>query len=80
MLDHNFDPYEIMQQLSENQVKLNEDHTKLSIAMHQIVSKLNEQQRVIDLLQKGLDAANKANEIILQGLLEDMQKHFKEPK
>lgn len=80
MLDSNFDPYEIMQQLSENQVKLNEDHTKLSIAMHQIVSKLNEQQRVIDLLQKGLDAANKANEIILQGLLEDMQKHFKEPK
>ena len=80
MLDSNFDPYEIMQQLSDNQVKLNEDHTKLSIAMHQIVSKLNEQQRVIDLLQKGLDAANKANEIILQGLLEDMQKHFKEPK
>lgn len=80
MLDPNFDPLEIMQHLSENQVKLNEDHLKLSQAMHHIVAKLNEQQKVIDLLQKGLDAANKANEIILQGLLDDMQKHFKEPK
>ena len=78
MLDPNFDPLEIMHELSANQVKLNQDHQKLSLAIQQLVFKLNEQQKVIDLLQRGLDAANKANEIILHGLLEDMQRHIKE--
>jgi len=80
VLDPNFDPFEIMHELSANQVKLNQDHQKLSIAIQHLVMKVNEQQHIIDLLQKGLDAANKANEIILQGFLDDMQKHFKEQK
>lgn len=78
MFDRDFDPLALLDQVGRNQNVLNDNQEKLSIAIAQLTSRINEQQHTIDVLVNGLDAANKANEIILQGLLDDIHRQFKD--
>jgi len=57
-----FDPYDAMISMDHNIQRLIHAH-------NQLAEQVQQQQQVIDVLIKGLDAANKANEQILsQGL------------
>jgi mannitol/fructose-specific phosphotransferase system IIA component (Ntr-type) len=80
MLNQDFDPLKILDALNENQITLNDNLHKHARAIEQIIQRVNEQQRVIDTLVAGLDAANKSNEIMLAALVDDIHKTLKEAK
>jgi hypothetical protein len=64
-----FDPMAALQQLNDNQVMLNENQISQAQAMARMAERLNSQQSQIDTLIRGLDAANRANEIMLEQML-----------
>jgi branched-subunit amino acid aminotransferase/4-amino-4-deoxychorismate lyase len=64
-----FDPYDALQVLNKNQIILDEHLTRQAETINQLAITLRQQQQQIDLLIKGLDQANKANEVIMSSLL-----------
>lgn len=70
MLDNNFDPYQALQQLANNDTQLDQNLHKLIRAHNALAEKVEQQQEVIDVLIKGLDAANKANQELLSQSLD----------
>lgn len=63
MLDSNFDPYEALLALDQTQKQLIRAHNDLA-------AKVLAQEEVIEVLIKGLDAANKANQQLMSQSLD----------
>jgi len=78
MFNPSFDPLEALEKLNENQIILNQNQHNHAKAIQHLLERVNEQQQVIDTLVKGLDASNKANELMLQSLVSDINKSLKE--
>ena len=76
MLNPDFDPLRVLEQISDNQVILNDNQNKHAQAISQLIQRVNQQQQTIDDLVKNLDMANKANELLLQGLVNDIHKNL----
>ncbi len=69
MLNNDFDPLAQLEQLNTNQQVLFNNDRQLAQAIEGLRAQINEQKEVIDVLIKGLDVANKANQKMLeQGL------------
>jgi hypothetical protein len=69
MFDNEFDPYQSMINMDNN--------IKNLIAAHNLLArKVEEQQEVIDVLIKGLNAANKANAQLLEQGLNNLYTNF----
>lgn len=69
MFDNEFDPYQSMINMDNN--------IKNLIAAHNLLAhKVEEQQEVIDVLIKGLNAANKANQQMLEQGLNNLYTNF----
>ena len=77
MLDPDFDPLKIMQELNSNQVALNNNYLKMVQAHNNLALKVEQQQLAIDRLIMSLNSANSANEILLKGLAADIQNQLK---
>lgn len=77
MLDPDFDPLKIMQELNANQVALNNNYLKMVQAHNQLALKVEQQQLEIDRLVMNLDSANKANELLLRSLVNDIHTQLK---
>jgi hypothetical protein len=71
-----FDPMAVLEQLNNNQSVLFNNDKQLAAAIEDIRSVIKNQQEVIDVLQKGLDMANKANELLLTQGLNTLYKDF----
>lgn len=69
MFDSDFDPYQALINMDKNMQNL--------IAAHNLLAKrVEEQGQVIDVLIKGLDAANKANQQLLTQGLDNLYANF----
>jgi DNA-binding ferritin-like protein len=69
MFDPTFDPMAELMQIKHNQAVMFNNDQQLAQAIEDLRAVVKNQQEIIDLLQRGLDAANKANELFLtQGL------------
>jgi hypothetical protein len=77
VLDPDFDPLKIMQELNANQVALNNNYLKMVQAHNQLALKVEQQQLEIDRLVMNLDSANKANELLLRSLVNDIHTQLK---
>ena len=69
MLDNEFDPYQSMLNMDRNIQNIIASHNLL-------VARVEQQQEVIDVLVRGLDAANKANEQLLSQGLNRLYQNF----
>lgn len=69
MLDNQFDPYQAMLNMDKNIQSIITAHNLLA-------QRVEEQQKIIDTLIKGLDAANRANELMLSQGLDKLYKNF----
>jgi hypothetical protein len=69
MFDNKFDPYQSMIDM-DNNIK------NLIMAHNLLANRVQEQQAVIDVLIKGLDAANKANQHLLEQGLNNLYTNF----
>jgi hypothetical protein len=76
LLNHNFDPYDALQQLANSDKTLDENihkliraHNALAGTVQHHTEKIQQQGEVIDTLIAGLDAANKSNELMLTSLM-----------
>jgi len=78
MLEHNFDPYDALEQLRINQVNLNDNQQQMARAIQNLINRVNHQQQVIDSLVRGLEQSNQANEILIKSLVNDIQQSLKE--
>lgn len=76
MFNTDFDPLKTLEQLQENQQVLFNNDRQLAQGFQMLEKKLQEQQEVIDVLIKGLDAANKANQQLMTQGLDNLYKSF----
>lgn len=76
MLDPKFDPLKILEQISDNQTVLNQNQHRHAEAIRQLIDRVNQQQAIIDDLVENLKTTNQANEILLRGLVADINKNF----
>lgn len=60
-----FDPMQALEELHQNQLILQNNQTVLQQEHNKAIEKIKELESVIDVLIKGLDAANKANELMM---------------
>ena len=74
--DPTFDPMAVLEQLNSNQKVLFNNDRQLAQAIEDLRAVVQNQQQIIDVLQRGLDAANKANELMLTQSLEKLYKDF----
>lgn len=65
MLNSDFDPYQALVNLDANMKNLIQAHNALA-------KKVEEQGHVIDILTEGLTASNKANEIMMKDVLNNL--------
>jgi prefoldin subunit 5 len=63
--DPTFDPMRALEELHQNQLILQQNQTVLQQEHNRLGAKVKEMESVIDVLVKGLDAANKANELLI---------------
>lgn len=76
MLEPGFDPLEILQNLNNNQAVLFNNDRQLAEAIEGLRAQIKEQQEIIDVLIKGLNAANKANQQMLEQGLNNLYTNF----
>lgn len=69
MLSNDFDPYQAL-------INLDKNMQNLVIAHNALAQRVEEQSQVIDVLIKGLDAANKANQQMLEQGLNTLYTNF----
>ena len=69
--DNNFDPYEAMINMDRNINNLIQAHNALARLVE-------EQQEAIDILIKGMNAANTANQILMKDALTNMSEKLKD--
>ncbi len=78
MIDPDFDPLAALDQLRVNQLTLNNNQLQTAHQVKQLIKRVNEQQQVIDMLIKGLENSNQANELMLRSLVDDINKKLSE--
>lgn len=78
MLNSNFDPFEALQNLAQNQEILYNNDQQIAQSVNNLLAKLTEQQRIIDQLIKQVESTNRANEILLESFLKEINKSFKD--
>lgn len=71
-----FDPLEVLENLTNNQQVLFNNDRQLAEAIEGLRAQIKEQQEVIDVLIKGLNAANKANQQMLEQGLNNLYHNF----
>jgi hypothetical protein len=71
VFDSNFDPYQAMVNLDTNLANLIQAHNNLARLVEQ-------QQETIDILLKGMNAANTANQILMKDALSTMTEKLKD--
>jgi len=71
MFDSNFDPYEAIVNLDRNVNNLIQAHNALARLVE-------DQQQAIDILIKGMNAANTANQILMKDALSNMTEKLKD--
>jgi hypothetical protein len=71
--DSNFDPYEALVNMDRNVNNVIQAHNALARLVE-------EQQQTIDILIKGMNAANTANEILMKDVLSNMSEKLKDMK
>lgn len=76
MFNDDFDPLAALESMKNNQDVLFNNDKQLAMAIEDLRSVVRNQQEVIDVLQRGLDAANKANELMLTQGLDRLFKDF----
>jgi hypothetical protein len=59
--DPTFDPMKALEELHQNQLTLQHNQTVLQVSHNQAQDQIKALEEVVDVLIKGLDAANKAN-------------------
>jgi hypothetical protein len=59
--DPTFDPMKALEELHANQLTLQHNQTVLQVSHNQAQDQIKALEEVVDVLIKGLDAANKAN-------------------
>ena len=74
--DSRFDPYEALVSVDRACQSLDRNQKQLIEAHNALARKVEEQQAVIDLLVQGLEASNKANELMLQDMMGKMTESF----
>jgi hypothetical protein len=80
MFDQNFDPYDALQLLNNNVRGLDQNLAALINAHNLLAKRVEEQSEVIDVLTKGLNNANTANQILMTDLLSNMTEKIKDLK
>ena len=76
MFDPSFDPLAELEEIKRNQQVFFNNDLQLAKAIEDLKQVVRNQQEVIDLLQRGLDAANKANELMLSQGLDRLYRDF----
>lgn len=76
MFQSDFDPLQQLEQLTQNQQVLFHNDSELAKAFTALKEEVRQQQEVIDVLIKGLDAANKANQELLTTGLNNLYANF----
>lgn len=67
--DPTFDPMKALEELHQNQLTLQHNQTVLQVSHNQAQDQIKALEAVVDVLIKGLDAANKANEVMMSQLV-----------
>lgn len=80
MFDNSFDPYDALQILNNNVKNLDHNLATLIVAHNSLARKVEEQSEVIDVLTKGLNNANQANQILMSDLISNMTEKIKDLK
>jgi predicted RNA-binding Zn ribbon-like protein len=73
----NFDPFQALLDLDRACQALDRNHKQMVAAHNHLANTVKEQGEVIDVLIKGLDASNKANEMLLKDMLANITETFK---
>jgi hypothetical protein len=77
MLDHNFDPWEALQTLNDNQQILNDNQHRHAATINSLTMMIKQQQRQIDILSRTLQEVTNSNKILLEQLSNDIQATIK---
>ena len=80
MFENSFDPYDALQILNANVRGLDQNLATLIAAHNSLAKRVEEQGEVIDVLTKGLNNANAANQILMTDLLSNMTEKIKDLK
>ena len=80
MFDNTFDPYDALQILNNNVKNLDRNLATLIAAHNTLARRVEEQGETIDVLVKGLNNANAANQILMTDMLSSMTEKIKEMK
>lgn len=72
LFNNDFDPLKTLDELARNQEVLYGNDKQMAAAINQLQRRVELQQQTIDLLLKGLDQANKANEVLMRDALDRM--------
>ena len=80
MFENSFDPYDALQMLNNNVRGLDQNLATLIAAHNSLAKRVEEQGEVIDVLTKGLNNANAANQILMTDLLSNMTEKIKDLK
>jgi hypothetical protein len=70
--DPTFDPMKALEELHANQLILQQNQGVLQQEHNRLGSKVKELEAVVDVLIKGLDAANKANEVMMSEMIKNI--------
>ena len=80
MFDNTFDPYDALQILNNTVKNLDRNLATLIAAHNTLARRVEEQGETIDVLVKGLNNANAANQILMTDMLSSMTEKIKEMK
>lgn len=80
MLDPDFDPLKSLEDLAHNQQILHSNDRSLAQAVNDLMARIEQQQQIIDELVKQVQSTNRANEILLENFLKEMNKSLKDLK
>lgn len=80
MFENSFDPYDALQMLNNNVRGLDQNLATLIAAHNSLAKRVEEQGEVIDVLTKGLNNANAANQILMSDMISSMTEKIKDLK
>jgi len=80
VFENSFDPYDALQMLNNNVRGLDQNLATLIAAHNSLAKRVEEQGEVIDVLTKGLNNANAANQILMSDMISSMTEKIKDLK
>jgi hypothetical protein len=80
VFENSFDPYDALQILNANVRGLDQNLATLIAAHNTLAKRVEEQGEVIDVLTKGLNTANQANQILMSDMISSMTDKIKDMK